>query len=95
MPGQLSTALAHHNDLDADHDFLPDFSWASVSGGVVLAACVLLISLTSFWGVALPGPSMSGGGAPSLSTYYRDLAGAFLMGFLVVPVARSLSSRTR
>jgi len=95
MSSQVPATLAHHDDRDAEHNFLPDFAWAAAGGGAVLAACGLLFMLTAFWGGTLLGPPMPGGGAPSISTYYRELAGAFLAGFLVVLVARSLSTRTR
>jgi hypothetical protein len=95
MSSQMPATLAHHADRDADHNFLPDFAWAAVGGGVVLAACILLFMLTVSWGGTLLGPPMPGGGAPSISFYNRELAGAFLAGFLVVLVARSLSTRTR
>jgi hypothetical protein len=91
---QLPRALAHHDDRDTDHNFLPDFAWASVGGAAMLVACILLFSLTISWGVTLLGAPVPGGGAPPISTHYRELAGAFLAGFLVVLVARSLSART-
>jgi hypothetical protein len=94
MSSQVPATLAHHDDRDGDHNFLPDFAWAA-AGGAVLAACILLFMLTAFWGGTLLGPPMPGGGAPSISFYNRELAGAFLAGFLVVLVARSLSTRTR
>jgi hypothetical protein len=94
MSSQVPATLAHHDDRDAEHTFLPDFAWAA-AGGAVLASCILLFMLTAFWGGTLLVPPMLGGGAPSISFYYRELAGAFLAGFLVVLVARSLSTRTR
>jgi hypothetical protein len=91
MASHSPAALAHGDDRDAvrdnrdvDHNFLPDFAFAAVGGVAALAACVLILMLTT---------SFSGG--PPISAYTRELAGAFLAGFLVVLVARSLSTRTR
>ena len=77
-------ALVHHADRDVDHNFLPDFAWGAVGGLAGLAACVLLLLLTPSWG-----------GGASIASYSRELAAGFLAGFLVVLVARSLSTRTR
>ena len=70
------------HDRDADHNFLPDFAIAAGGGGAAVAACVLLLVLTSSFGGGLP-----------ISAYGRELAAAFLAGFLVVLVARSLTAR--
>ena len=71
-------------DRDADRSFPPDFAWATVGGGMALVACVLLLILTVSWG-----------GGPPVTSHIRELAGAFLAGFLVVLVARSLTARSR
>ena len=91
MSSSVPAALTHHDDRDADrsqgvadHDFLPDFAWATVGGVAALAACVLLVMLAVSWG-----------GGPSITSYTRELAAGFLAGFLVVLVARSLSARSR
>jgi hypothetical protein len=55
-----------------------------VGGVAAVAACVLVLVLAA-----------SLGGGPPISAYTRELAGAFLAGFLVVLVARSLSTRSR
>ena len=90
MSSSVPAALAHHDDhdtvrddRDANHSFLPDFVWAVV-GGAALAACVLALVLTASWG-----------GGPPISGYTHELAGAFLAGFLVILVARSVSARPR
>ena len=90
MSTQAPAALPHQDDRNVDHDnhhpdhnFLSDFAWAAV-GGAAVVACVLLLILTA-----------SLGGGPPISAYTRELAGAFLAGFLVVLVARSLSTRSR
>ena len=62
---------------------------------MVLAACVLFFTLTVTWGGMRLGAPMPGGGAAPLATYYTELAGFFLAGFLIVLVARSVSARTR
>jgi hypothetical protein len=91
VSSQAPAALPHHDDRDADqhhgvadHNFLPDFAWAAVGGGAALGACVLLLMLTALWG-----------GSPPSSSYTREFAGGYLVGVLVVLVARSLSARTR
>jgi hypothetical protein len=91
MATPVPVALAHRDDRDVvrhdhdvDHNFLPDFSWAGVGGGAALAVCALILILTA----------SLGGGSP-ISAYARELAGAFLAGFLVVLVARSLTARSR
>jgi hypothetical protein len=71
-------------DADVDHSFLPDFAWAAVGGAAVLAVCVLFVMLTA----------PLGGGA-AISANARELAAAFMAGFLVVLIARTLSSRSR
>jgi hypothetical protein len=85
----MPAALAHgdgrgivRDRRDADHNFLPDFAWATI-GGVVLVVCTLIVMLTA-----------SFGGGPPISAYGRELAAAFLAGFLVVLVARSLTARS-
>ena len=90
MSSPVPAALAHRDDRDtvrhdrgADHNFLPDFAWAVV-GGAAMVACVLLLILAATLG-----------GGPPISAYTRELAAAFLAGFLVVLVARSLSTRSR
>ena len=95
MSSQVPAAPVRREDRDVEHNFLPDFAWAAVGGGAALAACVLIFMLAASWGGLLPGPPLPGGAAPSISMYYRELAGALLAGFLVVLVARSLSARTR
>jgi hypothetical protein len=91
MSSPAPAALAHvagrvtvRDDRDADHNFLPDFSWAAAGGGVALIVFIVVLVLTA----------SLGGGAP-ISAFTRELAGAFLAGFLVVLVARSLSARSR
>jgi hypothetical protein len=37
MSSQLPATLAHHDDRDADHDFLPDYAWAAAGGAVLVA----------------------------------------------------------
>jgi hypothetical protein len=71
-------------DRDAEHNFLPDFAWAAVGGAAFVAACALLLILTAALGVG-----------PVLSAYGRELSAAFLAGFLVVLVARSLTAQSR
>jgi len=90
MSSRVPATPVRHHVRDAEHNFLPDFAWAAVGGGVALAVCIVLFMLTASWG-----GSLVGGGAPPISTYARELAGAFLAGFLIVLVARSLSARTR
>jgi hypothetical protein len=80
-PSDARAAVQHGHDVD--HNFLPDFTWAAVGGGAALAACVLILML-----------SASLGGGPSISAYGRELAAAFLAGFLVILVARSLTARS-
>jgi hypothetical protein len=86
----MSAVVAHEDDRhvvrevrDAEHNFLPDFAWAAAGGGVALVVCTLILKLTA----------SLGGGAP-ISAYGRELAAAFLAGFLVVLVARSLTARS-
>ena len=88
MSSPVPAVLTHHDGRDVDrnqdvagYNFLPDFAWAAVGGVAALAACALLVMLTVSWG-----------GGPSIASYTRELAAAFLAGFLVVLVARSLSA---
>jgi hypothetical protein len=83
QPHRDARAAVRH-DGDVEHNFLPDFAWAAVGGAVVLAACALILTL---------GASLTGG--PSVAVYGRELAAAFLAGFLVVLVARSLTAQSR
>lgn len=90
MSTQAPAALTHQDDRtidgdnrDVDHNFLPDFAWAAVGGGIVVIACVLLLSLTASWS-----------GGPPISSFTRELAGGFMAGFLFILVARSVSTRT-
>lgn len=90
MPSSMAAVVAHEDDRhvvrsdrDAEHNFLPDFAWAAAGGGVALVVCTLIVMLTA----------LSGGGSP-ISAYGRELAAAFLAGFLVVLVARSLTVRS-
>ena len=88
MSSRVPATSVRHHVRDAEHNFLPDFAWAAVGGGAALVVCIVLFVLIASWG-----GSFTGGGAPPISTYFRELAGAFLAGFLVVLVARSLSPR--
>lgn len=90
MTSPVPVALAHHDDRDIvrvnrdpEHNFLPDFAWAAVGGGVALVVCTLALLLTA-----------SLAGAAPISAFGRELAAAFLAGFLVVLVARSLTARS-
>ena len=54
MASRSPAALAHGDDRDAvrdnrdvDHNFLPDFAFAAVGGVAALAACVLILMLTT------------------------------------------------
>ena len=91
MSSPVPVALARRDDrdivrhdADTDHNFLPDFAWAAVGGVAALAGCVLILVLALTWH-----------GGPPIWSYPRELAGVFLAGFLVVLVARSLSTRSR
>jgi hypothetical protein len=90
MSISMSAVVAHEDDRrvvrkdrDAEHNFLPDFAWAAAGGGVALVVSTLVLMLSA----------SLGGGSP-LSTFGRELAAAFLAGFLVVLVARSLTARS-
>lgn len=90
MSSPVPAALARPDDhtkvrleADVDHSFLPDFAWAAFGGAVVLAVSVIFVILTAPLGA---GPAISANG--------RELAAAFMAGFLLVLVTRTLTSRS-
>lgn len=95
MSSELPDVRANRDVGETDHHFLPDFIWAAVGGIVLLTASTLFLFFAFSMGGVSRGAPMPGGGADSVSMYYRELAGLFLAGFLVILVARSLTVRTR
>ena len=79
---------------EADHNVLPNIAWASAGGGVLAAATLLHALAVSSGGLRLD-PLTPGGAAIPTWSYPSGLAALFLAGFLVVLVARSLTTQAR
>src|SRR5690349_20416115 len=75
-----------------EHNFGLDVAWAIVGGIAMVAASMVVYTLAVTWGGLHVGASIPGSGTPSISAYASEFTGIFLAGFLVVLIARSLSS---
>jgi len=94
VPSLVTDGLAGQDAGEREHSFVPDFAWAVVGGIALLALSVVVYSLTVTWGGFNPGTTPPGGPVAPISAYFREFAGLFLIGFLVVLIARALSVRT-
>jgi hypothetical protein len=92
VPNRVTGASVAQYDAGRDHSF--GFGWAGVGGIALVALAVVVYSLTVTWGGFNPGVSTPGAPISPISAHYRELAGLFLTGFLIVLIARALSTRT-